>query len=144
MPTKPPSDSVTFIISMREPFHFLYERIGRYDQDRFNTYCILQHLVADVIETEQMRDPVGSYFQQAQDEMQMLGMSVNESYAMAVAVGDEIIKEMINVIPNWGSDVYHNAYEYFLRSPHDVYLSVQRSVFQHDAVPPSRTRPYRL
>lgn len=143
VPTAPP-DSVTFICSLKEAFYLLHEQLRVYDDEPDYTFGVMAHLVDDVLAEEDRRDPVGSHFDEALHEMANIGMPAEEARQLAIAAGDLIITSITSLIENFGSGIYKNAYEYFLRSPYDVYISVQRSVFSAATLPQTRPRPYRL
>lgn len=143
-PEMTPPHTVTFIVSFKEVYYYLYEALCQVDKDRSFTYDVMCRLIGDVMETEEMRDPVGSLLNSVIQDLGMFGMTELDARLLAHTAGDLIIEQITTVVPNFGSDAYHGAYEYFIQSPYDVYISVNSIVFTDAQLPSTRTRPYRL
>lgn len=139
-----PSESTHFIFSLKEAWFFLNEILKPYDSADEFTYEVLEHLLADIMGGEKGRDPVGSHFDSAIGSMHDVGMSLNDTRDAAMQTGELIIQAVCSVVPNFGSKVYKDAYEYLLRRPYDVVLSIQHDAFRNATIPGGNPRPYRL
>jgi len=139
-----PDKSVHYVFSLKEAWFFLNEILRTYDSAPEFTYAVLADLTADVLGGERNRDPVGSHFDNALIAMHDVGISYDTARQAAMDTGELIIQAVSSVIPNFGSKVYKNAYQFLLKRPYDVYLSVDISVYTEADLPAPSARPYRL
>lgn len=141
-------DTVTFVCPLREVFYFLYGQLSAYDLDPEYTFSILGMLTDEVMQQEQSREPVGgTSLAELAADIGHGGMELERAKQLAYAACDLIIVIITQQIPNMGSFIYKNAYEYYLSPSYDLYISIQRSVFdsyEPSRVPSTGPRAYRL
>lgn len=142
-------DSVTFVCPLREVFFLLYGHLSAYDLDPEYTFTYMGMLVDDVMVEEHSRDPVGGGgFDDVVEELSSQGrMSEDDAKRLCYQAGDLIILLVTQQLPNMGARIYKNAYQYYLSPSYDLYISIQRSVFESyepDRIPSTGPRPYRL
>ena len=141
-------DSVTFICPLREVFYFLYGQLSAYDLDPEYTFGILGILTDEVMQEEQSREPVGgTSLAELAATIGHGGFELDRAKQLVYAACDLIIQLVTQQIPNMGSPVYRNAHQYYLSPSYDLYISIQRSVFdayEPPRIPPTGPRAYRL